>query len=103
MLALTVYEDKNHLRKLLKAGASGYVLKLATGEELIRAVRLVAAGGIYLDPVLAGKVVDDIVNEDTDTGPGRRRSPDRTGVPGRAPRRARGSATRRSPPSSTSA
>ena len=37
VLALTVYEDKGHLRKLLKAGASGYVLKLATGEELIRA------------------------------------------------------------------
>jgi DNA-binding NarL/FixJ family response regulator len=68
VLALTVYEDKNHLRKLLKAGASGYVLKLATGEELVRAVRLVATGGIYLDPVLAGKVVDDIVNQDTDGG-----------------------------------
>ena len=63
VLALTVYEDKSHLRKLLKAGASGYVLKLATGEELIRAVRVVAAGGVYLDPVVAGKVVDDIVNE----------------------------------------
>ncbi len=34
VLALTVYEDKSHLRKLLKAGVSGYVLKLATGEEL---------------------------------------------------------------------
>ena len=61
VLALTVYEDKEHLRKLLKAGASGYVLKLATGEELIRAVRVVAAGGVYLDPVLAGKVVGDLV------------------------------------------
>ena len=63
VLALTVHEDKNHLRKMLKAGASGYILKLATGEEFIRAVRAVAAGGVYLDPVLAGKVVDDIVND----------------------------------------
>ena len=68
MLALTVYEDKSHLRKLLKAGASGYILKLATGEELIRALRVVAAGGVYLDPVLAGKVVGDIVNEGAETG-----------------------------------
>ena len=63
VLALTVFEDKGHLRKLLKAGASGYILKLATGEELIRALRVVAAGGVYLDPVLAGKVVGDFVNE----------------------------------------
>jgi DNA-binding NarL/FixJ family response regulator len=63
VLALTVYEDKNHLRKLLKAGASGYIVKLATGEELIHAIRVVAAGGVYLDPVVSGKVVCDIVNE----------------------------------------
>jgi DNA-binding NarL/FixJ family response regulator len=63
VLALTVFEDKGHLRRLLKAGASGYILKLATGEELIRALRIVATGGVYLDPVLAGKVVGDFVNE----------------------------------------
>jgi DNA-binding NarL/FixJ family response regulator len=68
VLALTVFEDKVHLRKLLKAGASGYVLKLATGEELIHALRVVAAGGVYLDPVLVGKVVGDIVNEGVETG-----------------------------------
>ncbi len=64
VLALTVYEDKNHLRKLLKAGASGYVLKLATGEELIRALRVVATGGVYLDPVLAVKLIGDIVSDE---------------------------------------
>ena len=68
VLALTVYEDKGHLRELLKAGASGYVLKLATGEELIRALRVVCAGGAFVDPVLAGKVVGDIVNEDAEAG-----------------------------------
>ena len=45
VLALTVHEDREHLRRLLQAGASGYVLKLATGEELIRAIRVVASGG----------------------------------------------------------
>lgn len=63
VLALTVFEDKRHLRELLKAGASGYVLKLATGEELIRALRVIAAGGTYLDSILAAKLVGDIVNE----------------------------------------
>ena len=68
VLALTVYEDRSHLRQLLKAGAAGYVLKLATGAELLRAIRVVAAGGVYLDPAVAGKVVDDIVNEDAEGG-----------------------------------
>jgi DNA-binding NarL/FixJ family response regulator len=66
VLDLTVFEDKNHLRKLPKAGASGSVLKLATGEDLIQAIRVVAGGGVYLDPSVAGKVVGDII----DDGPG---------------------------------
>src|SRR2546422_654785 len=47
VLALTVHEDKSYLRELLDAGASGYVLKRAASEELIRAIRAVASGGVY--------------------------------------------------------
>jgi DNA-binding NarL/FixJ family response regulator len=61
VLALTVHEDKGYLRQLLAAGAAGYVLKRAVGDELIHAIRIVAAGGIYLDPSLAGKVVGGFV------------------------------------------
>jgi DNA-binding NarL/FixJ family response regulator len=57
VLALTVHEDKGYIRQLLAAGAVGYVLKRAAPEELIHAIRVVAAGGVYLDPTLAGKVV----------------------------------------------
>ena len=46
VLALTVHEDKGYLRLLLEAGASGYVLKRAAAEELIHAIRTVAAGGV---------------------------------------------------------
>jgi DNA-binding NarL/FixJ family response regulator len=60
-LALTVHEDKSYLRQLLAAGASGYVLKRAAAQELIHALRTVAAGGVYLDPALAGKVVGGFV------------------------------------------
>jgi len=69
VLALTVHEDKENLRRLLRAGASGYVLKLATGEEFLRAVRVVAEGGVYLDPAVAGKVVGDLVQEPRVAGP----------------------------------
>jgi DNA-binding NarL/FixJ family response regulator len=61
VLALTVHEDKGYLRQLLAAGAVGYVLKRAAPAELIRAIRTVADGGVYLDPALAGKVVKGFV------------------------------------------
>src|SRR5205823_4956737 len=61
VLALTVHEDTGYMRQLLEAGASGYVLKRAAAEELIRAIQIVAAGGVYLDPHLAGKVVGGFV------------------------------------------
>jgi DNA-binding NarL/FixJ family response regulator len=63
VLALTVYEDRAYLRQMLEAGASGYVLKRAAMEELAHAVRTVAAGGSYLDPTLAGKVISGYLNQ----------------------------------------
>ena len=58
VLALTVHEERAYLTQLLRAGASGYVLKRAASAELVRAVRTVAAGGTYIDPALAGSVVE---------------------------------------------
>ncbi len=57
VLALTVHEDGAYLRQLLEIGAVGYVLKRSAAEELIRAIHAVAAGGIYLDPAIAARVV----------------------------------------------
>jgi DNA-binding NarL/FixJ family response regulator len=61
VLALTVHEDTGYMRLLLEAGARGYVLKRSAAEDLIRAIRIVAEGGVYLDPNLAGKVVGSFV------------------------------------------
>jgi DNA-binding NarL/FixJ family response regulator len=61
VLALTVHEDRGYLRELLAAGAAGYVLKRSAAEELVRAIGVVAGGGVYLDPALAGKVVGGFV------------------------------------------
>jgi DNA-binding NarL/FixJ family response regulator len=57
VLALSVHEDTSYLRQLLAAGVSGYILKHAAADDLILAIRMVAAGGVYLDPALAGHVV----------------------------------------------
>jgi DNA-binding NarL/FixJ family response regulator len=57
VLALSVHDDTSYLRQLLAAGASGYILKHAAADDLIQAIRIVASGGVYLDPALAGHVV----------------------------------------------
>ena len=57
VVALTVHEDESYLRQLCRAGAAGYVLKRSAGNELIQAIRTVAAGGLYYDAALAGKAL----------------------------------------------
>lgn len=61
ILALTAYKDKAYLDQLLKLGASGYILKLSAAEELIEAIRIIAAGGIYLDRQMADRITDGYV------------------------------------------
>lgn len=61
VLALTMHEDRAHLQQLFLAGAAGYVLKRTAADDLIRAIRMVARGGTYLDPSLAGPLVSDLV------------------------------------------
>jgi len=63
VLALTVHADKGYVQQLLQAGASGYVLKMAAAEELIHAIRIVAAGGVYLDPTVARKIVSNYMRQ----------------------------------------
>lgn len=57
VLVLTAYDDDPYVFALLQAGADGYVLKTASGDELVRAVRIVHQGGTALSPEIAAKVV----------------------------------------------
>jgi DNA-binding NarL/FixJ family response regulator len=63
MLALTRHADQGYLRRMLRAGASGYVVKRAAGEALIGAIRTVAAGGTYVDPSLAGSLLARVIRQ----------------------------------------
>jgi two-component system response regulator NreC len=63
VLALTRHADYGFMTEMLKAGASGYVLKQSASEELIRALRAVAAGEKYLDPTITTKVVSSYARE----------------------------------------
>lgn len=68
IVALTIYEDTGYLRQLLKAGASGYVLKRAVVEELVHAIRTCASGGSYIEPILAGQVVSSYISRGSVSG-----------------------------------
>jgi DNA-binding NarL/FixJ family response regulator len=57
ILVLTTFDDDEVLSGALRAGASGFVLKDAPGEELVRATRVVAAGDACLDPAVTARVL----------------------------------------------
>ena len=55
VIALTVHEDRAYVHPVLEAGAKGYLLKRSAADELLRAIRAVNQGDIYLDPTIAEK------------------------------------------------
>jgi DNA-binding NarL/FixJ family response regulator len=57
VLALTTFDDDQALADMLRAGASGFVLKGVPAEDLQRAVRAVAQGGAWLDPAVTARVL----------------------------------------------
>jgi two-component system response regulator NreC len=59
IVALTRHDDEAFVQELMAAGASGYVLKQSRSTELLNAVRAVAAGGHYLDTLLARRASED--------------------------------------------
>jgi DNA-binding NarL/FixJ family response regulator len=67
-LMLTVYEDSDYLFSALASGASGYLLKRTSPEELINAVKDVHSGGSPMSSNIARKVVQSFRREDI--GPG---------------------------------
>ena len=46
-----------YLRQALEHDVKGYILKRSSGDQLVRAIRFVAQGGVYIDPSVAGKLV----------------------------------------------
>ena len=61
VIALSIHSNRAFVADMLKAGASGYVLKECTFDELVDAIRTVIDGGAYLSPKVASVVVSDYV------------------------------------------
>lgn len=59
ILILTTFERDDYVFEALRAGASGFMLKNAAPEDLVRAVRVVATGDALLDPAITRRVIED--------------------------------------------
>lgn len=62
ILALSMHSDRRFIIEMLKAGASGYLLKDCAFEELAYAIQAVVANRIYLSPKIADNVIKDYVH-----------------------------------------
>ncbi len=70
ILVVTTFQRDDYLFDALRAGASGFLLKTAPPEDLVDAIRVVAAGHSLLDPTVTGQVIERF----TTAGPGVARS-----------------------------
>lgn len=59
IIALSVHFDKHFVTEMIKAGASGYVLKACLFDEVLKAIQTVGAGDYYLSPKITDIVMDD--------------------------------------------
>jgi DNA-binding NarL/FixJ family response regulator len=62
VIALSIYSDRRFVEGMVKAGASGYLLKDCAFEELARAIQTVVSGQTYLSPGVAGTLVRSFVD-----------------------------------------
>lgn len=63
ILVLTQYDNKEYILRFLRAGASGYVLKIAPARDVMAAVRTAHSGGLYLDTPDARELVAEALQE----------------------------------------
>jgi two-component system, NarL family, response regulator NreC len=63
VIILSVHGDESYIMRALSAGARAYLLKSATDEDLIPAVRAVAGGKPYFSPAVTGVLVEDYIRQ----------------------------------------
>jgi DNA-binding NarL/FixJ family response regulator len=66
VLALSMFEDDNAVIKMIKSGASGYVLKESKPRELLEAIKTIHTKGVYINEMVSGKLIRSVAdNEDS--------------------------------------
>jgi DNA-binding NarL/FixJ family response regulator len=66
VIVLSMYSEREYVRRALKAGAAGYVVKRSAAKEVVDAIRAVHAGQRYLSPRVADVVLDDYAGDGTE-------------------------------------
>jgi DNA-binding NarL/FixJ family response regulator len=69
VLVLTTYDTDSHVLPAIEAGATGYLLKDAPRDELLRAVRAAARGEVALSPSVAARLISRLRTPAPSTGP----------------------------------
>jgi DNA-binding NarL/FixJ family response regulator len=81
VLVLTMFEDAQSVVMALRAGAKGYLLKGADQDEIVRAIRAVAAGDTVLGKPVAAQLVGSLDRTGTSRAPGEPAWSDGSGAP----------------------
>jgi DNA-binding NarL/FixJ family response regulator len=66
VIVLSMYSQREYVRRALKAGAAGYVVKRSAAKEVVEAIRAVHAGQRYLSPRVADVVLEDYSDDKQD-------------------------------------
>ena len=69
IVILSMHEDENSVVSAIRAGARGFILKRASDMDLLEALRMVAAGGIYLSPQVSDRLLSRIQKGDLEARP----------------------------------
>ena len=62
VLIMSIHEEEQYALRVLKAGASGYLMKNSIPEELIKAIRKIASGGKYISPSIAERLASEFAS-----------------------------------------
>lgn len=66
VLILTMHDESQYLRRAIKRGAAGYLLKKAADTELLAAMRAVMRGDVYIHPTMTRPLLDDLLPSHTE-------------------------------------
>lgn len=66
VLALSMYEDEVSIVKMIRNGASGYVLKESNTEEVVRGIRSIVAQGYYVNELISGRLIHSVRSDSND-------------------------------------
>ena len=62
VLIMSIHDEEQYALRVLKAGASGYLMKNSIPEELIKAIRKITSGGKYISPSVAERLASDFAS-----------------------------------------